>query len=429
MAVLLVALAGVAWAQDTGGGGASTPDPPYDCARAVTTPPPDKAGNQPPYIVGLNPSADCEVSDLTPTIRATVGDDTAELYKSDIRFFFDGASKDAFTYSRLTDQFSYLSPEVAPGTHTVTIRAHDRSGRVGTVTWQFSVGDPGCEPAPGGDGTIVFGQGSKTTGNIDIYAMSPDGTGLQQLTDDPILDTAPALSPDGCKIAWSRGGETWKMKRDGSGKVKLADAGNSTLWNQPTPAFSPDGREIAFSRDNDIWLMNIDGTGQRQLTDDLSVDYYPTWSPDGSKIAFSSDPYLEEPESGAQPDIVVANTDGTGEQKIMDGNDIREYMPESRDGVLDPDWSPDGGAIAFQTWVFDPNQPSDPDLVGRILTMKPDGTGLQTVVDLRGVQPTFSPDGSKIAYNNGAGGIKIVNRDGTASQATGVAGSVPDWGP
>src|SRR6516164_9837581 len=47
---------------------------------------------------------------------------------------------------------------------------------------------------------IVFT--SERSGQSDIYRMHPDGSGLEQLTDDPAFDDQGALSPDGKSLAF-----------------------------------------------------------------------------------------------------------------------------------------------------------------------------------------------------------------------------------
>jgi hypothetical protein len=48
---------------------------------------------------------------------------------------------------------------------------------------------------PGPNGRIAFA--SDRDGDIDIYSMNPDGTGVRVLTNNSAIDTQPAVSPDG----------------------------------------------------------------------------------------------------------------------------------------------------------------------------------------------------------------------------------------
>jgi TolB protein len=68
------------------------------------------------------------------------------------------------------------------------------------------------------------------------------------------------------------------------------------LTNHPSldthPAWSPEGKRIAFTSNRDgnyeIYVMNADGTGLRNLTRHRAQDNFAAWSPDGKKIAFIS---------------------------------------------------------------------------------------------------------------------------------------------
>jgi hypothetical protein len=49
---------------------------------------------------------------------------------------------------------------------------------------------------------IAFTSERNGLGQADIFRVRPDGTGLEQLTDNPSLDDQPALSPDARKLAF-----------------------------------------------------------------------------------------------------------------------------------------------------------------------------------------------------------------------------------
>ena len=145
LAVTMLALTGAAWAQGYASPEPPSPDARYECPGSPPhqIPPPDLPHNQKPYVIRVNPFSGCQITDTTPTVRATVGDDTANPHKRNIRFFFDGKRKRSFSYSRPTDRLVYVHAEpVAVGRHTVKIVAIDRSGytiKERTRRWTFEV--------------------------------------------------------------------------------------------------------------------------------------------------------------------------------------------------------------------------------------------------------------------------------------------------
>lgn len=141
----------------------------------------------------------------------------------------------------------------------------------------------------------------------------------------------------------------WVMDSDGSDKMLL---NTIETWDS-SAVWSPDGSKIAFVagterglyRDSnygphdggDIWIMNRDGSGKKQLTTKETYDYSPQWSPDGSKILFVSEPSGNEEIYEACKSIWVMNSDGSDKKQLtaFETNDIL------------PSWSPDGSKIAY----------------------------------------------------------------------------------
>src|SRR5262249_31488886 len=121
----------------------------------------------------------------------------------------------------------------------------------------------------------------------------------RRLTNHPALDYNAAFSPDGKRIAFvsERDGnlELYVMNRDGSGLVRLTN--EFALDDHPT--WSPDGKRIAFcsAREpvakvgqawNAIYVMNADGSAVRRVSPKDTTDYSPAWSPQGDWIACAS---------------------------------------------------------------------------------------------------------------------------------------------
>jgi Tol biopolymer transport system component len=213
---------------------------------------------------------------------------------------------------------------------------------------------------------------------------------------------APAWSPDGTKIAFHStrddpnpsgcgtcNFEVYVMDANGSNQVRRT----INVANDLGPDWSPDGTKIVWSSsrtgDGDIYVMNADGSGVTQLTTDPFAERGPAWSPDGTKIAFSR---FYEPEFMADVDIFVmpawdgAAVDLTNDLSAEDHN---------------ADWSPDGTRIAYeqrcQQW--DSDCVSHTSNLPNVNTIRADGTQ-QTTIDAYGGAPTWSPDGSRLAYSH-----------------------------
>lgn len=274
---------------------------------------------------------------------------------------------------------------------TVSVTAEETS----TVTY-----DMACEPAL--LGRIVFQ--SDRTGNADVFAMAPDGSGVGQLTDSSSDEIAPAVSPDGQRLALvsntSVGGgdpEIFVMDVDGSDLTQLTD----NTAQEGFPAWSPDGERLAFvsdrTGDSNLFVMDADGSNLVQLTDDAATDGFPAWSPDGSTIAFGRG-------TDGVGEVMTVSPDGTGLANLTNH--------AAADG--DPAWSPDGSRIAFLSTRAPGDDPE-------IYVMDADGTNVSRVTVVAGIDrwPTWSPDGSRIIYatpRSGSYEIHAIAPDGTGDE-------------
>ena len=134
---------------------------------------------------------------------------------------------------------------------------------------------------------------------FDLYVINVDGTNLLNLTDGIALDTTPAWSADGHRIAFasdrtfdpegyveqSDSFEIYIMDLDGSNVLQLTT--NDLLDKSPT--WSPNGQQLAYVSDNELHLINSDGSNPRRITDKNEFTIRsPVWLPDGQQIAFVS---------------------------------------------------------------------------------------------------------------------------------------------
>jgi Tol biopolymer transport system component len=121
-----------------------------------------------------------------------------------------------------------------------------------------------------------------------------------------------------------------------------------------------------------------------------------------------------------QPQIFVIGSNGTGETNIT----------RSASGNDSPSWSPDGSKIAFST---------NRDGNWEIYVMNADGSGATRLTTNRSSDdsaPAWSPDGTKIAFHTDRDGnyeIYVMNADGTAqtnlTKESGAEDASPSWSP
>jgi Tol biopolymer transport system component len=268
---------------------------------------------------------------------------------------------------------------------------------------------------------------SNPTGDAEIFRMSPNGTGLRQLTFNQVDDFRPNLTPDGQKIVYmSRGAqpsnpegedEIYVMNAsDGSGNRNLTD--NRAILDERLPRISPDGQKIAYvgegeqvsnpQAEPDIYVMNLDGSDQKNLTNTGYAIYEgsPAFSPDGQKIAYSS--------GGAQ----ASNPDGDDEVYVMNATDGSDQTNLSNNGWANgdrgPAFSPDGQKIVYTS---DGPQISNPEGDEEVYVMNADGSAKKNLTNNgqgdvydHSHYARFSPDGQRVIYVSG--GAQTSNPEG-----------------
>jgi Tol biopolymer transport system component len=191
--------------------------------------------------------------------------------------------------------------------------------------------------------------------------------------------------------------DIWTMNPDGSNRVNLTDRSRG---EDAFPNWSADGQKILFMSDREtpgnpvppgapepdfeIFVMNADGSNQRQITFNELDDEDPAWSPSGKRIVFWRN--LKPPARGEfDMDILTMKADGSAERNLTKTPGVAE---------LQPSWSPNGSKIAFA-------RAPDLDSASDIYTMSPDGTNEQQLTrgGLDNEFPNWSPDGTRIVFN------------------------------
>lgn len=232
------------------------------------------------------------------------------------------------------------------------------------------------------------------------------------------------------------------------------------IMEQLTQERGPFDSQLAFlstrgGRFKDLYVMSLDGGDVRRITNNNTLNLAPSWAPNARAVLltsyqkhnpdlFSVDVQTRQwtrlsntrgmnigrwspdgtqlavalEQEGGNPDIVILGRDGGLRRRLTDHWAID----------VSPSWSPDGSQIAFC---------SSRSGAPQIYVIGADGGGLRRVTHegSYNTSPSWSPKGDRIAYASRLGGrfqVFTVKTDGSVvQQVTNTSGSSedPSWGP
>jgi TolB protein len=280
----------------------------------------------------------------------------------------------------------------------------------------------------------------------DICTANSDGTDIERITNSPSDDWWPSWSPDGTKVAFQSTREWY-----GNPSIYVMDTGgqntkcltSEVVANCQFPAWSPDGSKIAYStsklasstepsetRHLDVFIMDTNGKNKTPVSPVGRIgptagvrQVCPSWFPNSQRIAFASN-------FTGHWEICSTNTDGTDSRRVnicVTPNSCGLYFPQGERNQMDFPIlavSPDETTIAFD--YCNPNSKRRD-----ILTI--DSGELKNLTGgLVGNSyfPTWSPDGSKIAFTlekDGNTDIYTINADGSNPTLLIENGMYPSW--
>ncbi len=172
-----------------------------------------------------------------------------------------------------------------------------------------------------------------------------------------------------------------------------------------SPSVSADGTQVAYTtlryktdglHNFDIVISDIDGKNTKRLTKAVSIDFNPSWSPDGSRIAFQSNRGLR-------------NHDWRVYTVAPDGSDLAIVLPDRGVPHRPVIWSPGGDKMALtlgkSLYVVTVGE-TEPMLIHTIV--QEEGGRLYWADRYL---PSWSPDGTRIAFAAPEGGVFVTDGD------------------
>jgi Tol biopolymer transport system component len=141
---------------------------------------------------------------------------------------------------------------------------------------------------------------ANSTGDYDVYIMSPSGSNQTNLTHRVGDDVDPNWSPDGSQIVFTGPSAISTMTSAGANINPISVSGdNQPVWSADGHIFF--GHLVGSALQ--LYVTNPNGTNQHVFHSTTNSQETPAVSPDGTYIAWA------ESENGAH--IYTANTDGT----------------------------------------------------------------------------------------------------------------------
>jgi serine/threonine protein kinase/Tol biopolymer transport system component len=174
--------------------------------------------------------------------------------------------------------------------------------------------------------------------------QGPVESDFTALTTEAGRETFPSVSPEGDFFVYAK-------TVDGDFDIfwQRAGGGNpQNLTNSPgpdtQPAISLDGEWIAFRsarQGGGLFLMGATGESVRRLTD---FGFNPAWSPDGREIVFATEEVTGPGSRGSRSQLWIAEVATGATRRLEIG--LETGLETSGDAVQ-PSWSPDGRRIAY----------------------------------------------------------------------------------
>ena len=316
-----------------------------------------------------------------------------------------------------------------------------------TYFWQVTVRDKAGETVRGDvwsfqtksqpDNRYLFAR--TENGNTDIYSSDETGANLFRLTSSPFIETAPQLSPNRDRVAYTSNAtgqfQLYTMNRDGSDSRQVTLQPVDGYFNQGIGyRWSPDGAQLIYSSYNKLYRINRDGTGLTLLATAPANRHFREcdWTALGNRIAVQTVGV-----SIYDAEIYLLNADGTNPTLAV----------SNQPGRLDsPSFSVDGRRLLYTRDLDGFEDGTGRQLNAHVISQNLDGTGVIDVsagvsgtttsgkpLGYNDVLPRYAPDGARIIFvqiNNVAQSVPevwVMDLDGRNRVRLFQNATLPDW--
>jgi Tol biopolymer transport system component len=232
-----------------------------------------------------------------------------------------------------------------------------------------------------------------------IFSVNPDGSDERVLSNTTTPDIDPAFSPDGTKIAFV-----------GQRNNEVGQPANPEIYvaNNDGDLGGPDLTRLTFNDGTLALPPGLPPGLPSRRSAFAATDRQPSWSPDGKEIVFHSGRETSFAE-GTTPavDVEIYKMSATEGER---GSLTRLTTSRGQDSI--PTWSPDGTKIAFQS-----ARVTNSFFNLEVFTMNPDGSGVTNVTNSPGTpddpatagredsdaidrDAAWSPDSSQLAFTS-----------------------------
>ncbi len=217
------------------------------------------------------------------------------------------------------------------------------------------------------------------------------------------------------KITTLMGAALYLLVTFGGVHTASAQSERIVIYGPVTESYGK-GRNATTETHFQIQSMNVDGSGVSQLTSGREDRYYPSWSPDRSHILYHQGGTI-----GYGGGIYIMDAGGGNSFRVADAERVSA------------DWSPDGSMVCYVAYPAASPGPRglwavsvDPDAKGKKASKV--GTPVH-LADGHFWAPTWSPDGTRIAYHSLSKIAVLDLTTGIETRLESMNGLLPGWSP